>query len=178
MGHAVLLTGYPGVGKTTIIRELVGQLQGCPGGFYTEEIREGRGRVGFRIVTLDGREAILAHAGIRGHPRVGKYGVDVKALERVGVKALREAIAHAEYVIVDEIGKMELFSSEFCAAVQEALDSPRPVIATIMRGNHPATDAIKSHPRATLIEVTRDNRDQLAPHILELIKSLIEPAAL
>ena len=169
MGRAILLTGRPGVGKTTVIRELLDRLPGHAGGFYTEEIREGRGRVGFRIVTLDQQRAILAHVRIRGHPRVGKYGLDLTALERVGVKALRQAVADADYAVVDEIGKMELLSTEFRAAVHEALDSSKPVIATIMSGPHPAADAIRAHPLATLIEVTRDNRDHLMPRILELL---------
>ncbi|MFQ5886839.1 MAG: nucleoside-triphosphatase, partial [Anaerolineae bacterium] len=41
MGHAILLAGRPGVGKTTIIKQVVDMLSGEAGGFYTEEIRQG-----------------------------------------------------------------------------------------------------------------------------------------
>jgi nucleoside-triphosphatase len=56
----LLLTGYPGSGKTTVIMRLLALGDFDAGGFYTEEIREGNTRTGFKIVTLGGEEATLA----------------------------------------------------------------------------------------------------------------------
>jgi energy-coupling factor transporter ATP-binding protein EcfA2 len=94
MGRTLLLTGRPGVGKTTLIKTIAKALEARAGGFYTEEIRGPGGRKGFRLVTLDGQEAIMAHKDLRevGRPRVGRYGVDVQVIERVGVAALLRAI--------------------------------------------------------------------------------------
>ena len=48
----LLVTGVPGIGKTTLVRRLAMQLQQYRiGGFYTEEIRTGGQRQGFRLVT-------------------------------------------------------------------------------------------------------------------------------
>ena len=80
MGKAILLTGRPRVGKTTIIKDVVRKLPGRAGGFYTEEMRERGRRQGFKIVTLDGREGILAHVGIKSRMRVSKYGVTVQGM--------------------------------------------------------------------------------------------------
>jgi nucleoside-triphosphatase len=78
----LLLTGSPGCGKTTVIRKLAAQLASeRPGGFYTEEIRAGGVRRGFRLVTFGGAEAVLAHVDLPKTHRVGKYGVDVAALD-------------------------------------------------------------------------------------------------
>ena len=55
----LLITGRPGVGKTTLIKRLIPALPPA-GGFYTEEIRSCGERVGFKIVTLAGEEGILA----------------------------------------------------------------------------------------------------------------------
>ncbi len=85
---AVLVTGPPGCGKTTLIRGAVVELGVAAAGFHTEEIRSAGRRQGFALVTLDGRRATLASVGIRGPHRVSKYGVDVEALERVGLPAL------------------------------------------------------------------------------------------
>ncbi|MGB3904128.1 MAG: nucleoside-triphosphatase, partial [Anaerolineae bacterium] len=113
MGRTILLTGRPGVGKTTVIKKALDRLEGRAGGFYTAEIRESGRRQGFKIVTLDGQEGILSHVDIRGQPRVSRYGVNLGDLEEVGVAALRRAIAEADLIVVDEIGKMELFSEAF-----------------------------------------------------------------
>ncbi len=62
----LLITGLPGTGKTTLLVRLARRLTYLyPAGFYTEEIREGSLRQGFRLVSLDGREGILAHAGFQ-----------------------------------------------------------------------------------------------------------------
>ncbi len=97
MSQALLLTGAPGTGKTTIIREAISASKAKAGGFYTQEIRQGGVRLGFEIITLDGHRAILAHADFRGPQRVGKYGVDVAALDRVAVPAIAPGHARVRH---------------------------------------------------------------------------------
>lgn len=170
MAQAILLTGPPRVGKTTIIRQVAERLGERAGGFYTEEVRSGGERIGFRIVTLNGQQAMLSSVHFSGPPRVGKYGVDIATFEQVGVRALWEAIAHAQIVIIDEIGKMELFSVAFREAVLAALDSPMPVVGTILSKPHPWADALKVRPDVRLILVTLENRNQLAQVLLDQLK--------
>jgi nucleoside-triphosphatase len=166
MGTAWLLTGRPGVGKTTCLRRVLEQLRRPAGGFLTEEVRVGGARVGFALVTLDGGRVTLAHVERRGAPRVGKYGVDVEALDRVGVPAIRRAVEKGWLVVVDEIGKMELASAAFRAAVEDALAGPAPVLGTVMAASHPWADQAKAAPGVTLIEVTVANRDRLPAELL------------
>jgi nucleoside-triphosphatase len=147
------------VGKTTIIKEVVKRLPGRVGGFYTEEIKERGQRQGFKIVTLDGQEGILAHVDVRSRYRVSRYGVDVDSLERVGVTAIQHAIQVSDCVVIDEIGKMELFSTAFKEAVLTAVGSDKLVLGTIMLRSHPWADAIKAHPQVNLIKITKANRD-------------------
>lgn len=144
-------------------------MKGRAGGFYTEEIRSHGTRQGFRLVTLDGETAILAHTDIRSPYRVSRYGVDVDSLNRVGVSALHWAAQHRDLVIVDEIGKMELFSASFREAVSQIIDSGKKVLGTIMLAANPWADAIKLNPRVNLIEVTRANHDRVLGEILDLL---------
>ena len=157
MKTVYLLTGRPGTGKTSLIREVVDVLKGRAGGFYTEEIRAGGTRLGFKLVTLDGQEAVLAHVDIQSRYRVGKYGVDIAGLERVGAPALAEAISRRDVIVIDEIGKMELFSNRFREVALDAIQSDKSVLGTIMLSPHPWADDIKRQPQVRLVEVTRTN---------------------
>jgi len=161
-----LLTGGPGVGKTTVIKRALDRTSILAGGFFSEEIRSAGVRQGFSVVTLDGQSAILSHVDIKGPYRVGKYGVDVEALERVGVAAIRESIQRCELVVIDEIGKMELLSSSFKEAVEEAINGGKRVLGTIMLASHPWADRVKRHPDVTTVAVTRSNRDSVLEQVV------------
>ena len=144
---------------------------GKAGGFYTEEIRSRGTREGFRLVTLDGKSAILSHVNIHSPYRVSKYGVDIVALEQVGVPALNEAAQKCDLVVIDEIGKMELFSANFRETVSRIIDSGKRVLGTIMLNPNPQADAIKRHPRVTLITVTQDNYQQVLSGLRHWLKA-------
>jgi nucleoside-triphosphatase len=169
MGRTILLTGHPGVGKTTIIKGIAESLGDSAGGFYTSEIREAGRRQGFKIVTLDGEEGILAHADVKGPPRVSKYGVNLRDLEGVGVAALMQAMANARCVVVDEIGKMELFSERFREVVMAAIEGDSMVVGTAMKARNAWVDDLKALPQVTIVEVTEANRDHMAQRVLSLL---------
>jgi nucleoside-triphosphatase len=166
MERVYLLTGRPGVGKTSLIMRALGDSGVRAGGFYTEEVRCQGGRVGFDIVTLDGRRAVLSRVGLRSHHRVGKYGVDVTSLEEVGVAALRDSVRTCDTVVIDEIGKMELCSPVFRDTVIEALESGRRVLGTVMALHHPWADAIKRRPDVKVVELTLRNRDEMLREVV------------
>ena len=113
MKQVYLLTGIPGAGKTSLIKQVVAGMRGRAGGFYTEEIRTTGVRQGFRLVTLDGKDVTLSHVNLHSQYRVGKYGVDIDSLDRIGVPALHQAARQSHLVVIDEIGKMELLSASF-----------------------------------------------------------------
>lgn len=158
----VLVEGRPAVGKTTVVRRLAALLRqaGFPlAGFVTEELRERGRRVGFALETFEGAHAVLAHVGLPGPPRVGRYGVDLPAFERLALPAL--ASAPAGVVLIDELGKMELASEAFRTAVSQLLERPVALVATVHLASHPFTDALKSRPAVELVRVTARNRDKL-----------------
>ncbi len=161
MKSVYLLTGSPGSGKTSLIKQTLAGLSLQAGGFYTEEIRERGTRLGFKLVTLGGEEAILAHIDFKKPPRVGKYGVDIGAINRVGTAALRQASRNGDLVVIDEIGRMELLSEEFRNTITEIIGSGRKVLGTIMLAADPVADTIKSQPGVHLEIVTRNNHVQV-----------------
>ena len=159
----LLIEGRPAIGKTTVARRLTARLRkaGVPvAGFVTEELRELGRRVGFAVETLDGTRAVLAHVDLRGPPRVGRYGVDLPAFERIALPAL-ESPPERGVVLIDELGKMELASVAFCAAVSGLLEQPVALVATVHVARHPFTDALKHRSDVEVVRVTAGNRDEL-----------------
>jgi len=168
---AILLTGAPGCGKTTLLKQVVARFPGQAAGFYTEEIRESDFRTGFKLVTLDGREGILAHIDFKSPVRVGKYGLDLGVLEGPGVESLRTALRHQCLAVIDEIGPMELRSALFRQTVLQVLDEAPRVLGTIVQRESPFTETIKARSDVTVIEVSRANRDALIDELLRRIQS-------
>jgi nucleoside-triphosphatase len=166
----ILITGVPGVGKTTIIRQLAGELESVrPVGFFTEEIRETGPRVGFALVGLDGERRVLSHITVQSRYRVGKYGVDLEAFEAfLGAQRLRDP--GNRLVIIDEIGKMECLSTLFRQEIIRILDSEIVCIATIARKGDEFIESIKERPDVILFEVTLRNRSTTVATILNRIQ--------
>jgi len=171
MNQVYLLTGKPGTGKTSLIKQAIAGMKGKAGGFYTEEIREEGVRKGFRLVTLDGDEAILAHVDIHSPYRVSKYGVDIDSLDRVGVSALDKAAEECDLVVIDEIGKMELFSANFRRTVSQMIDSGTIILGTIMLNPNPWADTIKRQPQVNVVTVTRANHQEVLRRLLDWLKA-------
>ena len=170
LGRLLLLTGSPGVGKTTALRRVVGALGIEPlRGFYTEEIRAGGTRQGFRLVTLDGEQCVIADVRRPGPPRVGKYGVDVAAIDAVARRALTPDSAVALFVI-DEIGKMECHSRVFVDAVRALLAAERPLLATVALSGGGLIEEVKNHRGARLVRVTHENRERLPGDMARLLQ--------
>ncbi len=170
MGRVILLTGAPGVGKTTVIQTVIPWLSREVGGFFTQEIREGGRRKGFKIVTMDGHEGILAHVDIRGGPRIGKYGVDLAAIEELIVSSLRSSLNDDSLLIIDEIGPMEILSDSFRQVVMDVLRSEKDVLGTIVKRKLPFTERIKASPNVTIIEIHEGNRHVIPEKIYNLLK--------
>ena len=162
-----LLTGAPGIGKTTVLIRLAERLGNLRiAGFYTEEVREGGRRQGFRAVTFAGKTAMLAHVRTKSRHQVGRYGVDVSAFEKL---ALPELQRPADLVLIDEIGKMECFSASFIKAVERLLDSDAPVVATVALKGGGLIAEVKRRSDTEIIRVARDNRDRLPAQLAEIL---------
>jgi nucleoside-triphosphatase len=166
----ILITGLPGVGKTTLIKNIAEALKDLrPVGFYTAEIRGGGVRKGFELISLDGRKGLLSHTDIQGTHRVGKYRVDVKGFEDF-LSFLPLLNPSTRLIIIDEIGRMECYSDQFKILLKEILDSGKWVIATIALKGSGIIEEIKKRKDIKLFEITQRNRNSLLSNILSEVR--------
>lgn len=155
----LLLTGDPGCGKTTVIRTVVQRLRGSVPmrGFVTEEVVEAGRRVGFLGRTLDDETFPLASRKTKGELRVGPYGVALEGLETLGLAALKPR-HDTRLIVLDEIGKMELFSRPFRDRVEELLDGEVTLLATIAAHGVGYIKRLRHDSRIDLVRMTRASR--------------------
>lgn len=170
MPNNILLTGKPGVGKTTAVRETVRRLRDrgevTVSGIYSPEMREDGERVGFRIEPVgEGEDGeVMAHTEYRA-PKVGKYGVDVSAVDTVARRAIRAE--DADLVVVDEIAPMQTHSDVFVERVRGVLDDKRPVAGVVQKRRKTGfVGEVKDRTDTELIHVTRKNRDEVPGEVL------------
>lgn len=167
----LLLTGLPGVGKTTVVRAALENASDVRcAGFYTEEKRHGRQRIGFKIVTLDGEQGTLASIDRGRAPAVGRYTVHIEEFERIALPSIDPDATPADLYVVDEIGKMELLSRRFRDKLVDLLARPVHLLATVAKKGKGFIEQIKGRNDIEIIDVTRENRSRLPGEIAARIR--------
>ena len=172
----LFITGKPGVGKTTLIEYLYKFLKkNLPSffysGFITKEIKEKGKRTGFKIILLNSKNKefllakvknLLSKKSVKNYPFIGKYAVFVENLNNV-LELLKKERHRKEKTIfvIDEIGKMECLSSQFCNFVENILNSETYLIATLGKGDFPFLKKVRKYTPAFFCNVTLQNRDFL-----------------
>jgi nucleoside-triphosphatase len=181
MPPAVFVTGPPGSGKTTAVLRTVEELR-CRGfkvgGMLSREVRRGQSRWGFEVVDLEsGAVGVLASVEQPTGPRVGKYRVNLRDLEGVGVKAIERAVEGCDVVVIDEVGPMELASQRFKEAVRRALDSGKVVVGTVhLKAREGLIGEVKRRRDVKLITLTYEGRELLSRSVVEEAVRLAEGA--
>lgn len=169
------ITGVPGAGKTTAILKVIELLENeniKVGGMITEPILRGDVRLGFNVMDWETKELdVFAHVNIPSEIRVGKYGLNLEPLEKIGVKALENAISNSDVIIVDEVGKMELESNLFVEIVKKAIDTEKPIVLTLhKKSRNPLLQEIRRRDNVRILEVTAVNKSLLPYRVVKLLK--------
>jgi len=176
------ITGMPSVGKTDTLIKIIQALEDhgyVVEGMITEPIIEKKKRVGFYVTDWQTREReVFAHIDFELKDKIGKYGVDINALEVIGVPAVEKAITDEEVniIVIDEIGKMEMLSEKFCEMVIEALDSDKPIMVTLHKKSRtPLLQDVRRRDDIRILEVTPVNRNLLPYKIEKIMEEKLPP---
>ncbi|XP_008320551.1 cancer-related nucleoside-triphosphatase isoform X1 [Cynoglossus semilaevis] len=184
-----------GVGKTTLVQKACEALLSSGvgvEGFYTEEVRERGRRTGFDVVTMTGerghlsriRDVTSASPGRREYT-VGQYVVDLPAFEALVLPLFRNVGladgGNKKVFVIDEIGKMELFSQSFIRAVRQILDSSScTVLGTIpIPKGKPLglVEEVRSSRDVRVFAVTKENRNALLQDIVGAVQECLKPTS-
>lgn len=173
-----LLTGPPRSGKTTVVERVIGHLEDdgyTIGGMWSPEIRQDGARTGFALMAIQtGTRRMMASTDVESGPRVGKYHVDIEAIDHIVETVFDPSRPEVDLMVVDEIAPMECLSDTFVTSVTAVLDSDRPLLGTI---HYRITDgfigAVKDREDVRLIEVTNENRDELPARLTTEIGRLL-----
>lgn len=178
MTKILILTGAPGVGKTTVLTKIVDVLKNKGvrvGGIVTREVRKSNVRVGFEILDLiDNKHGWLAHINGQGGPQVGKYHVNLNDLDNIGAAAIMQAIEKCNVIVIDEIGPMELFSQKFKQVVTQALEGKKVILMVVHgKAKDPLVTQVKRRVDAEIFNVTFSNRENLTEQLTRKVFEMI-----
>ena len=176
------ITGMPSVGKTQTLIKIIEKIEKSGyklEGMITTPLIEKKKRVGLYVEDWQTKEKeVFARLDLDSKDKVGKYGVDLAALERVGVHAIEKAIndEDTDIIVIDEIGKMEMLSEKFCEMVIEALDSDKPIMVTLHKKSRtPLLQDIRRRDDIRILEVTAVNRNLLPYKIEKIMAEKLPP---
>jgi len=177
MFRHLLITGRPRVGKTTLVKNTIKEVTSLKPsvnirGFITNEIRMNSKRIGFNLETFDGQTGILArvekYCEFNSDIRVGNYFVFLNDLE----KFTGTFSDHSDILVIDEIGKMELYSERFIESLDFALENKK-IFGTLGKVNHPIISSILGRRDTKIIELTKNNRYEMGVKAIKLLIDLL-----
>ena len=166
-----LIVGARGVGKSTLIRRVLEELNVSLCGFETKKEKNMEHPIYGDPVFIyevgvpkqQTEENRIGYCKDR-HPLMGKEIFDRYA------KKLKNLPSDKDMILLDEIGFMESCSPEFCEAILALLDGDRPIIAAVKNKEFPFLEAVRSHPNCRCFVINSENRDELVEQVLEFTR--------
>ena len=166
----ILINGRNGVGKSTLINALLYSIPAPVRGVITKK----------ESASSDGLCPVYIHS----------YGAERRFSTEnlIGLCSTHRSIAYPEafdrfadtmqlpydgVIVFDELGFMESDAHRFTEAVLDALDNAPFVIAAVRDKHTPFLDAVRTHPRADVYEISPENRDALCAQLLSELPSLL-----
>jgi nucleoside-triphosphatase THEP1 len=172
----ILITGLPRSGKSTLISKLIQYYTDEKSyiiyGFLTPEVRKNKKRIGFNIVDIYSKKIYqLARVGdFKSKYRVGKYCVFIDKFNKYLEVLKNIELKAVDLIIIDEIGKMELFSKKFQTLIKRLFLSNISIIATIgLKLQHSLKNYLINLPSVKLLTLNRQNAQLIFEKVISLM---------
>ncbi|MDP2193477.1 MAG: nucleoside-triphosphatase [Alphaproteobacteria bacterium] len=174
----IFITGKPGVGKTTLLEQIISKLalknmMGC----VVKEQRDNGQRTGFHIQYTPAQPATLLalkNIHISDH-YVSKYSVNIDGIEHEMLPFMEKMLMTEDVPLLffDEIGRMQNKSPLFLPMLNHLLEKSTSFLATILYDDEEWTLPFKHNPHYFFITVTEENRDMVGDQIISLFHQSI-----
>ncbi len=166
----ILITGKPGIGKSTLIQKLIDSYDKPMEWVVTQELRsEGGQRVGFQAINSAGETATISHKHtIESNTVIGENKVDVEAIDQMfSLDTLIEKL-----LLVDEIGPIQLLSSAFAQSLQQLLrNSPTKLLVATIHQSDTRLAQYRNAKDIMLVTVSEKNRDFLPSALISVLNA-------
>ena len=169
----VFLTGAVGVGKSTAIKQAISML-GLPVGGFCSGYGPDRGEPDrWLYLWYAGGEPVYEQSNAVAKIVDHRPNVIPGRFDELGCAALQRAGSEkVGLIVMDECGRLERQEQRFCEAVLDLLNGEVPVLGALGRGQDDWLDAIRNHPKVTVLTVTEENRDELPKQIADLLTTV------
>lgn len=173
----IILIGEPKIGKSTLLSTALSQIDPTlykfQGVLSKEIIDEDQIRKGFKAITSSNISKIFAHKeDIDSDITVGKYRIDNQAIKDSFIFQINQFLgSDTNFFYLDEIGRIQMASSEFRQSYPKLLIDPRPLVATVSN-DEPWTKDLTGRLNSFVINVNLMNRDDLVNTLTSIMKGL------
>ena len=163
MKSKILITGPPKCGKSTLISELLKYFFNknyTIHGFLTPELRKEGKRVGFDIEDIHSRKRgkLARIVNYNSDYKLGKYCVFLEELEEMISNLEIIDIKNIDLLVIDEIGKMELYSRKFHDYLKRIFISEVTILATIgLKLKHPIKNFLLNLSNIKVFNLNQQN---------------------
>ncbi|WP_236914835.1 nucleoside-triphosphatase [Clostridium sp. Cult2] len=166
----LFLTGKIGVGKSTILKNALKELNLSIGGYVTERIFEGYYRKYIVKSLYDNMEEyIIVRVDSRDNSKEGF----MEAFENGVISILDKSLKHRDLIVLDELGCVENDIDIFTSKVFELLNSKKIVFGILKDDYCSFLNDIRSRDDVIIIRITEENRDYILDHIINILESFI-----
>jgi len=175
MCKKVVFVGPPRSGKTTLINRLLDYYRKqnyIIYGFLTPEIIRGNKRIGFNIFNLSNNKTYkFARKGnYKTDLKLGNYSIFLESFKRLIEELKKLNYNSSDILILDEIGKMELYSKDFENFLYKIFTKEINIIASIgEKLHHPVKQFILNNTNVITFHLNLQNQEEIFDKVIEIL---------
>jgi nucleoside-triphosphatase len=175
MAVKIGITGPVGSIKAEALKKIMDMLQkdgAIVQGLLVSEIIENHKLTGYSLFDISTKKKVIfAQSSISSRVKLDKLGVDTRILEEILIPCLQKARESADYIVIDEIGKLENLTRNVQSEVEATLKSQKPLIVTLhKKSRNPVLQEIRSLEGIRVFDITPINRNLLPFKVLRVLR--------